>query len=501
MPGGFSFEMLSVLTIAVTVIGVVVLIVLLVKTVRAVEDGIKSGIAAGVEEINASLANVSQELARAVGEAGARGRDEQLRIAAEQREELSRVVSGLREEIGLSLAGQREEFARSTAGQREEIGRTLTEQAMRSEQKLDNIRKTMEERIGAMQDGNERQLSRMRETVDEKLQETLNKRISESFRTVQEQLGKVSEGLGEMQTLAADVGGLKNVLSNVKTKGILGEYQLAAILEEMLSPEQYEKDVATKPGSADRVEFAIRLPGDSEGGGRVYLPIDAKFPSSIYDQIMSAYEQGDAALIDEARKALSRSAKQSARTIHEKYVYPPNTTDFAIMFLPTEGLYAEVINLGLIEELQRGYKVNIAGPTTMAALLNSLQMGFRTLAIQKRSSEVWDVLAAVKTEFGKFEGVLNSARNRMRQADDDLEKLIGTRTNAINRKLRSVSALTAGDGDAAAVDSAVAELDSGDAAAAGGAVDAASGGAAFGDAASGGAAGAEQFSFMSGDDE
>ncbi|MDR1495666.1 MAG: DNA recombination protein RmuC, partial [Clostridiales Family XIII bacterium] len=189
---------------------------------------------------------------------------------------------------------------------------------------------------------------------------------------------------------------------------------------------------------------------DSESGsarGRVYLPIDAKFPSALYEQLTAAYEQGDAALIDEARKALARSAKQSARTIHDKYVDPPNTTDFAIMFLPTEGLYAEVVNMGLIEELQREYKVNIAGPTTMAALLNSLQMGFRTLAIQKRSSEVWNVLAGVKTEFGKFEGVLNSARNRMRQADDDLEKLIGTRTNAINRKLRSVSTLTNPDED------------------------------------------------------
>jgi DNA recombination protein RmuC len=320
---------------------------------------------------------------------------------------------------------------------------------MRSEQKLDNIRKSMEDGIGAMREGNERQLNRMRETVDEKLQETLNKRISESFRTVQEQLGKVSEGLGEMQTLAADVGGLKNVLSNVKTRGILGEYQLSAILEEILSPEQYDRDVVTKGRGMDHVEFAVKLPGDGDAGdrtgsgrGHVYLPIDAKFPSTLYEQLTAAYESGDASLVDEARKALRSSAKQSARTIRDKYVDPPNTTDFAIMFLPTEGLYAEVVNMGLIEELQREYKVNIAGPTTMAALLNSLQMGFRTLAIQKRSSEVWNVLAGVKTEFGKFENVLNSARNRMRQADDDLEKLIGTRTNAINRKLRGVAALT-----------------------------------------------------------
>ncbi|MDR0519714.1 MAG: DNA recombination protein RmuC [Clostridiales Family XIII bacterium] len=355
-------------------------------------------------------------------------REEQLRIASEQRAELERSGAGLREEL-----------ARSTAGLREEIGRTLAEQAMQNEQKLENIRKTMEERIGAMQESNETQLNRMRDTVDEKLQETLNKRISESFRSVQEQLGKVSEGLGEMQTLAADVGGLKNVLSNVKTKGILGEYQLAAILEQMLSREQYEENIATKSGSADRVEFAVKLPGESGGGGApVYLPIDAKFPSTLYEQLMVAYESGDAPRIDEARKALAQSAKQSARTIHDKYIDPPQTTDFAIMFLPTEGLYAEVVNMGLIEELQRLYKVNIAGPTTMAALLNSLQMGFKTLAIQKRSSEVWTVLSGVKTEFGKFGDVLEKARTKLAQADKELDALSGTRMNAINRKLRGV---------------------------------------------------------------
>jgi DNA recombination protein RmuC len=247
-----------------------------------------------------------------------------------------------------------------------------------------------------------------------------------------------------MQTLAADVGGLKNVLSNVKTKGILGEYQLGAILEQILSKEQYEENIATKEGSADRVEYAIRLPG-AEDGAPLYMPIDAKFPSTPYEQLMAAYEAADPSRIDEARKALAQSAKQSARTIRDKYVDPPRTTDFAVMFLPTEGLYAEVVNLGLIEELQRLYRIVVAGPSTMVATLNSFQMGFKTLAIQKRSSEVWDVLGAVKTEFGKFETVLKSARNRMRQADDDLEKLIGTRTNMINRRLKNVSALAEPD--------------------------------------------------------
>jgi DNA recombination protein RmuC len=327
---------------------------------------------------------------------------------------------------------------------RTEIGTKLADQAVQNEQKLENIRLTMETRMKAMQDDNTVQLDRMRQVVDEKLQKTLNDRISESFRTVQEQLLKVSEGLGEMQALAADVGGLKNVLSNVKTKGILGEYQLGAILAEILSREQYEENIATKPGSADRVEFAIRLPGDGEETGRVYLPIDAKFPSTVFETLQAAYETGDARVVEEARKALATSIKQSAKTIHDKYVEPPYTTDFAILFLPTEGLYAEAINCGLSADLQSLYKVNIAGPTTMAALLNSLQMGFKTLAIQKRSSEVWNVLSAVKTEFGTFEKVLKSARKRLEQADGDLEKLIGTRTNAINRKLRSVSTLDTG---------------------------------------------------------
>jgi DNA recombination protein RmuC len=438
MPDAFLTDVLPVLSVAVALAGTIIVIALIAGTSKEIKNRV-TNVSERVVDSQILTMRLVEDSAKSI-------RNEQLRIASEQREELARTAATLREEIGRTLAEQREELARATTALREEMSRTQADQAMRSEQKLENIRKTMEERIGAMQDGNERQLSRMRETVDEKLQETLNKRISESFRTVQEQLGKVSEGLGEMQALAADVGGLKNVLSNVKTKGILGEYQLAAILDEILSREQYEENIATKLGSADRVEFAIKLPGDSDAGsGHVYLPIDAKFPSTLYEQLTAAYESGNTSLIDGARKNLANSAKQSARTIHDKYVDPPNTTDFALMFLPTEGLYAEVVNMGLIEELQRLYKVNIAGPTTMAAFLNSLQMGFKTLTIQKRSSEVWNVLGAVKTEFGKFENVLNSARHRMRQADDDLEKLIGTRTNAINRRLRSIAALPASD--------------------------------------------------------
>ncbi|MDR1797193.1 MAG: DNA recombination protein RmuC [Clostridiales Family XIII bacterium] len=363
-------------------------------------------------------------------------------------------------------ADQRTELAGNLMNLRTEIGTKLADQSVQSEQKLENIRGTMEQRIGALQKDNALQLERMQQTnaaqldkmrqvVDEKLQDTLNKRISESFRNVQEQLLKVSEGLGDMQRLATDVGDLRNVMKNVKTKGILGEYQLGAIMEEILPREQYEENIATREGSTERVEFAVRLPGDGERP--CYLPVDAKFPSMPYEELLAAREGGGPEAVLAAQKALMASIKQSAKTIHEKYVQPPNTTDFAIMFLPFEGLYAEVVNLGLVSELQQLYKVNIAGPTTMAALLNSMQMGFRTLAIQKRSAEVWTVLSAVKTEFANFEQVLESAQRRINQANSDLDKLIGTRTRAINRKLKDVASLSRSEESAELLDDEVGE--------------------------------------------
>jgi len=257
---------------------------------------------------------------------------------------------------------------------------------------------------------------------------------------VSERLEQVHKGLGEMQTLATGVGDLKKVLSNVKTRGILGEIQLGAILEQILSPEQYEENIVTKAHGGARVEFAVKLPGDNEEV--VYLPIDAKFPADVYSTLVDAYETGNTEIIDEAVRNLERAVKKSAKDIHDKYVEPPNTTDFAIMFLPFEGLYAEVVRRGLVETLQREYKINIAGPTTMAALLNSLQMGFKTLAIQKRSSEVWSVLGAVKTEFEKFGDVLSATQRKINQANADLDQLIGTRTRSIQRQLRNISSLT-----------------------------------------------------------
>lgn len=305
---------------------------------------------------------------------------------------------------------------------------------------LKQINDTTENRLISMQRDNEKKLEQMRETVNEKLQKTLEERIGKSFQVVSERLEQVYKGLGEMQHLAAGVGDLKKVLSNVKTRGILGEIQLGAILEQILSPDQYEENAPMKKGGGERVEYAIKLPGDGED--TVYLPIDAKFPADAYSRLMEAYESGVPAKIETAANNLDKTIKTFAKSIKDKYINPPVTTDFGIMFLPFEGLYAEVVRRGLVETLQRDYKINIAGPTTMAALLNSLQMGFRTLAIQKRSSEVWNVLGAVKTEFGKFEKVLSATQQRINQANAELDKLVGARTRKIQSKLRGITALS-----------------------------------------------------------
>lgn len=304
---------------------------------------------------------------------------------------------------------------------------------------LEQMRQTMSDSLQLMREENGKKLEEIRGTVDEKLQTTLEKRISESFQTVSQQLERVYKGLGEMQNLASDVGGLKKVLSGVKTRGILGEVQLGAILEEILAPEQYETNVATVPGSTERVEFAVRLPGEEERP--VYLPIDSKFPGDCYARLLDAREEGDRDAVTKAERALETVLKNEARDIRDKYVSVPYTTNFGILFLPFEGLYAEVVNRGLMEELQREYRINVAGPSTMAALLNSLQMGFRTLAIQKRSSEVWEILGAVKTEFDKFGDVLLNMQRHLNQTSDDLEKLMTTRTKAISRRLKGIQQL------------------------------------------------------------
>jgi DNA recombination protein RmuC len=309
-----------------------------------------------------------------------------------------------------------------------------------NEKRLGEVRTTLETKLTAIQQDNAAKLEQMRATVDEKLQSTLETRLGQSFKLVSERLEAVQRGLGEMQSLASGVGDLKRVLSNVKTRGILGEMQLAALLEQMLTPEQYAANVATVPGSDERVEFAIRLPG-GDRDDQVWLPIDAKFPREDYERLLDAQQQADVEAVERAAAALERRVREEAKTIRAKYIAPPTTTDFAILFLPTEGLYAEIIRRpGLFDNLQREQRVIVAGPTTLSAILNSLQMGFRTLAIQKRSSEVWQLLGAVKNEFGKFGDVLTMVRKKLDEASKHIDKT-AIRTRAIERKLRDVETM------------------------------------------------------------
>ena len=325
----------------------------------------------------------------------------------------------------------------------ENMIKSLDNLAQMQNEKLNQLTKVTEEKFTRLTKSTEDNLEKMRVTVDEKLQNTLEKRLGESFKMVNDRLEQVYKGLGEMQTLATGVGDLKKVLSNVKTRGVLGEIQLERILEQFLATEQYAKNVITKKGSRETVEFAIKLPGKDEIKDTIYLPLDAKFPLDIYNKLVDAYEEGNQSLIDSASKELEKFIKKSAKDIRDKYIDPPNTTEFGILFLPTEGLYAEVIKRQqLVEDLQRDFKINITGPTTLVALLNSLQMGFKTLAIERHSSEVWKVLGAVKTEFAKFETVLNAAQSKLNQASSEIDKLVGTRTRQINRKLESVEKLS-----------------------------------------------------------
>jgi DNA recombination protein RmuC len=331
----------------------------------------------------------------------------------------------LREE----LSRGREETANASKTQREELSKSL-----------EGVRAIVDLRLKQLQEDNAKQIDKMRATVDEKLQGTLEKRLGESFKLVSERLEQVHQGLGAMRQLASDVGGLQKVLTNVKTRGGWGEVQLGALLEQVLTSDQFAKNVKTREDSGDHVEFAIKLPGD-ENGAPVWLPIDAKFPTEDYQRLIAAQENGDVPAIDEAMKGLETQLKKSAKDICQKYINPPKTTDFALMFLPTEGLYAETIRrVGLVEQVQRDCRVIFAGPTTLVALLNSLQMGFRTLAIQKRSSEVWNLLAGVKTEFGKFGEALTAVKDKLDQAARHVDN-VAVRSRAITKKLRDVEEL------------------------------------------------------------
>jgi DNA recombination protein RmuC len=354
------------------------------------------------------------------------------------REEMSR---GREESGGIQLQGRKElmetleTFRSSLAGQ-------LGALTSGNDQRFDKLRETIDQKLGLIQKDNAEKLEKMRATVDEKLHQTLETRLGESFKLVSERLEQVQKGLGEMQGLATGVGDLKRVLTNVKSRGTWGEVALKAIIEDVLTPAQYVENVATKKGSGERVEFAIILPGRGEkDGDRVLLPIDAKFPKEDYERLLSAQEAGDAAAAEEASKALLARLKASAKDIRDKYLNPPATTDFGIMFLPSESLYAESLRRpGFIESLQSEYRVSVAGPTTLAAFINSLQMGFRTLAIEKRSSEVWQILGAVKTEFGKFGDLLEKTKKKILEAGDTIDSAT-TKTRTIQSKLRHVEAL------------------------------------------------------------
>lgn len=423
-------DFIGILAVILGAISVVLLIVLIIIILS------KNNNSNTDETINAVKAEVIPSV-----------REEITKQQSIQRQELSAQTQTSVKNMGDLLSDNQRSFSQQQLEKMNALEMRMKTFSESTEQKLENIRvstekqleanrQTIEKRLEYLQNDNNRQLEEMRKTVDEKLQKTLEEKMNQSFSLVNQRLEQVYKGLGEMQTLAVGVGDLKKVLSNVKTRGILGEIQLGSILTEILPPEQYEENIATKKGSKNVVEFAIKLPAEDDSF--IYLPIDSKFPGDTYAALRDAIEQGDKAQIELAAKALITTIKAEAKDIHDKYIDPPNTTEFAIMFLPFEGLYSEVVNRGMVEELQRKYKVNIAGPSTMAALLNSLQMGFKTLAVQKRSSEVWDLLGSVKQEFDKFNDVLTATQMRLDQANKELDKLVGVRTRQIQRKLKDV---------------------------------------------------------------
>lgn len=372
--------------------------------------------------------------------------DELKRLFDEMQRSFDRIEKNFREDFRLN----REESRIVARDNREELTRSMNEFREAFDRGIVSFNNLQREKFANLDEqqrflvaNTEKRLEEIRITVDEKLQKTLNDRIGQSFRLVTEQLESVQKGLGEMQTLAQDVGGLKRVLSNVKTRGNIGEIQLSMLLEQILAPEQYDANVHTKKGSDAVVEFAVKLPGRDDIHEFVYLPIDAKFPKDVYEQLLDAYDQADASAIEAAGKLLETTIKKMAKDISDKYLAPPATTDFGIMFLPFEGIYAEVVRRSsLLEDLQRNYKVVVTGPTTLAAILNSLQMGFRTLAIQKHSGEVWTILGAVKKEFEKVGGMLEKAQKNLQTASGQIEEVLGTRTRAIQRKLKDVDTLS-----------------------------------------------------------
>ncbi len=373
-------------------------------------------------------------------------------LASEQEKQEKRITDQIRylqEIINQSFRADREESAQSMKLLSETLDKSIRNFGDASDKGLDLMIKLIKDKLSLIEtrqnemvEKTEIKLEKIRITVEEKLEKTLSERLGQSFETVGKQLIEVQKGLGDMRTLAQDVGGLKRVLSNVKSRGIIGEVQLSMLLEQILAPEQYQANVRTRPSGKDFVEFAIKLPGRDLDLKNIWLPVDAKFPKEVFESLLNAYDTADADLVSIELRNLENTIRKMAKDISEKYIEPPYTTDFAIMFLPFEGIYAEVIRrVTLMEELQSKYKIIVTGPTTLAAILNSLHMGFRTLAIEKRSSEVWKILGAVKTEFESFGGLLQKAQKNIQGGLDDIDKLVGTRTNVIRRKLRGVEAL------------------------------------------------------------
>lgn len=426
----------------VVVLLVIIIVLAIINIIIFLRKKVEIDIAPQMQEVSDSILQFKTTLEliqKGIKDEFVTNRDESNKTAKENREEMSKSLKSFEvnfsENINQLNKLLREQFEDLNKHQNE-INKQVTDN-------IKDVRSTIEKQLRDIREDNNKQLDEMRQTVDEKLQKTLNERLSRSFETVSKQLQSVQEGLGEMKNLAQDVGGLKKVLSNVKLRGGIGEVQLGALLEQILAPEQYEEDVATKSGSRDNVEFAIKLPGKDDDGTPVWLPVDAKFPSETFEHLQDAYESEDLDKISEARKNLVNTIKKMAKDINEKYIDPPNTTDFAIMFLPFEAIYAEVVrDTGLFQELQNKYKVIVMGPTTLAAILNSLQMGFKTLAIGKRSSEVWRILAAVKQEFGKFGDMLSKAKKNIETGLGQIDKVINTRTNVIERKLKDVESIS-----------------------------------------------------------
>ena len=426
----------------------ILLIVLIVLVIISIILGLvksnSNNISPQLKEIETTIlkfGNTLEMTEKSIRDEFQRNRKETNEISKTNRDELTHTLNTFSEQFSRNVKDLNE-LLRQKFGdfskQQTDINRLQTEN-------IKGVENTIEKHLKAIREDNTQQLNEMRKTVDEKLQDTLEKRLGESFKQVSERLELVHKGLGEMQSIATGVGDLKKVLTNVKTRGVLGEYQLENILEQILTPDQYSKNVATKKGSQANVEFAIKLPG-KESGGEVWMPIDSKFPIEDYHMLLNAFEKGEKLEIEMAQKVLIKKIESFAKDISEKYIDPPHTTDFGIMFLPVESLYAEVLrHPGLFEILQSKYKITVTGPTTLSAFLSSLQMGFRTLAVQKRSSEVWDILKAVKIEFQEFAGVLEKAHKQINTASGTLENLRTTRTNVLQRKLRDVESYTSID--------------------------------------------------------